>query len=157
FLWAGLTMPGALPGGGCFVRELDSAGDWVNRSGGWNGGTCFDFAFDGSKVYAGSHRQGVLVLDSSKPTTSWIPSALGCGLPERTETHLFPPVRAVATRTQPQDPQQVLVAIVPPADVPEAARVNAGGVYKSTDDAHYFDASERELAVDSLSLPTTWL
>jgi hypothetical protein len=157
FLWAGLTMPGAVPGGGCFVRELDSAADWVNRSTGWNGGTCFDFAFDGSKVYAGSHRQGVLWLDSSKPNTAWNPSALGCGLPERTETHLFHPVRAVATRTRLEDPQQVLAAIVPPADVPAPARLNAGGVYKSTDDTSFFNASERELAVDSLSLPTTWL
>jgi len=145
FLWAGLAATsGADVGRGCWSVELTAG---VERRGrawdrGWDGGSCLSLAFAGSMAYAGTHRSGVLWLDSSREGAEWLKPEVGSGLPLREEQRLFQPVYAVASS-------------------PDGKRLLAGGpngVVRSTDARRWEPCSLKELTEpQKVTLPPTWL
>jgi hypothetical protein len=142
FLWAGIYAAGATdPGKGCRWRELTGGGDWVAANDGWDGGSCRDLTFSGSRVYAATHRSGVLVLDSTKPDLGWKGSSLSSGLPLRgEEDKLFQPIAAVAARD----------------DVVLAA-TGEGVFRRRPDGVSYEHASGGDHGAELVPLPETWL
>jgi hypothetical protein len=151
FLWAGVQAPGT-SGKGCFVHELQGnaapSNGWraVNRS--WEGGSCLGFAFAGSKVFAATHRAGVLSLDSSRDDASWKRQDVSCGLPlrDRGPEIVFQPVRALAAGTSGR-----LLASAGPED--------ALHVYRSTNSTSFdrFEDCSTIEYTDKVTVPPTWL
>ncbi|MCP3141705.1 putative baseplate assembly protein [Pyxidicoccus xibeiensis] len=146
FLWAGLAAAsGADPGKGCLCWELMGTADppdgWRPFDKGWDGGSCLTLAFSGSTVYAGSHRVGVLWLDSSRPGVTWRKPDVGCGLPLREAERLFQPVAALAT---------------PPGGSPLLAGGPDGVFRKVVGGERYEPVSTREFT-EKVTLPPTWL
>jgi hypothetical protein len=142
FLWAGVATSGDETGKGCFRWELTSADEsWVLFERNWKGGSCLGLAFIGGKTIAGTHRAGVLWIDSTHAETAeWQAPDVKCGLPLR-EVDRFHRVSAVAV-----DPDGRLFL----AGGPE-------GIYCSKDGgAHYESCSSKEF-VDAVTLPETWL
>lgn len=148
FVWAGVFSAGNEAGKGCLRWELPSSPQSVEAPEGWRalltrwqGGSCRVLAFDGERVYAGTHSAGVATLDSAKPDLGWTPSPIQCGLPMRGSDKLFAPVPAVAVAAG----GAVLLAGGPT------------GVYRSRDGAQRFEhASSTEFA-EKVVLPLTWL
>jgi hypothetical protein len=99
WLWAGVTTAGDQDGEGCFKCELTSGTSigesLVSYRDGWEGGSCRAILVDGSTVYAGSHRRGLLCLDTSSPQPRWQALGLESGLPLRDVERLFSPVNAL--------------------------------------------------------------
>jgi hypothetical protein len=145
FLWAGTAAAsGAETGRGCRSMELTTGEDapWKTWDKGWDGGSCLSLAFSGATTYAGTHRSGVLWLDSSREGAEWRRPEVGSGLPLREEQRLFQPVPAVATS-------------------PDGKLLLAGGpsgVVRSADARRYEHCSRRELVEpQKVTLPPTWL
>lgn len=145
FLWAGLAAAsGAETGRGCRSLELTTGegGSWQSWGKGWDGGSCLSLSFAGSTVYAGTHRSGVLWLDSSREGVEWARPEVGSGLPLREEGRLFQPVQALAA-------------------APDGKLVLAGGpsgVVRSQDARRWESCSRRELMEpQKVTLPPTWL
>jgi hypothetical protein len=145
FLWAGAFAAGQTDAGrGCFRWELRGREDppegWREISQGWAGGSCRALAFQGSRVLAASHRQGVLRLELNEPNPAWQAPDVRCGLPLR-DPGRFHPVNTVAAE-------------------PNGNLVMAGGgegVFRSADGgANYASASQREFT-EKVTLPPTWL
>jgi hypothetical protein len=145
FLWAGLAAAsGAEVGRGCRSVELTTGdpGTWQSWGKGWDGGSCLSLAFNGSTTYAGTHRSGVLWLDSSHVGEEWHRPDVGSGLPLREEARLFQPVSALAT-----NPEGKLLLAAGPS-----------GVVRSQDAKIYEPCSKRELMEpQKVTLPPTWL
>jgi len=145
FLWAGLAAAsGAEIGRGCRSVELTTGegAAWQTWSKGWEGGSCLSLAFSGATVYAGTHRSGVLWLDSSREGVEWRRPDVGSGLPLREEGRLFQPVHAIAA-------------------APDGKLLLAGGpsgVVRSTDARRWEPCSRKELMEpQKVTLPPTWL
>lgn len=148
FLWAGVTSAGNEAGKGCLRWELPSSPDSVEAPDGWRamqtrwqGGSCRVLAFDGERVYAGTHAAGVATLDSGKPDAGWVPAAIQCGLPMRGSDKLFAPVQAVAVARG-------------------SALLMAGGpqgVFRSRDGGAKFEISSATEFTEKVALPPTWL
>jgi hypothetical protein len=103
YLWAGLAASGSDDDGrGCQrweVREGTPTADqrWEAFGGGWLGGSVYGLTFAGRKVYAATHRRGILVTDSGKDKPTWDKPEIRIGLPLReVENQVFKPVNAVA-------------------------------------------------------------
>ncbi|HET8542679.1 MAG TPA: putative baseplate assembly protein [Anaeromyxobacter sp.] len=140
FLWAGITAAsGAEQGKGCRVWELTGAGGWRDVDKGWDGGSCRDLAFDGSRVFAATHRAGVLSWDASRADEPWEKPAPSSGLRLREKDKLFQPIAAVAARAG------LLLAGGP------------GGVFRSRDAHSYESCSQADVGRDLLPVPSTWL
>jgi hypothetical protein len=144
YLWAGLTSPGNEAGRGCLRWELpsspgstESPDGWRPLAQGWEGGSCRTLAFEGEKVYAGTHSAGVAVLDGP----AWKPSSIQCRLPMRGTDKLFAPVEALAVARG----SGVLMAGGPM------------GVSRSRDGAAFFEDSSRQEFAERVALPATWL
>lgn len=145
FLWAGLAAAsGADPGKGCQSYELLGAsaptGGWKAFDKNWDGGSCLSIATAGALVYAGTHRAGVLWLDSSREGVSWRRPDVGSGLPLREKERLFQPVPALAAFGE----RGLVLAGGP------------GGVVRSTTAEHYEPCTQREFT-EKVTLPPTWL
>ncbi len=164
WLWAGTASPGGDANGeGCFRRELLGAEDppgWdaFGADKGWDTGTCWDLAFAGGRVFAGTQQAGVLDLDSTAATPAWTrPNLETSGLPVRqlaTGGGTFHAVKAVA------------------AD-PNAQRVMAGttlGVYRTQalppgqtipantqPGALLYESCKEQDFAEEVTLPPTWL
>ncbi|HEY2028933.1 MAG TPA: baseplate J/gp47 family protein [Myxococcales bacterium] len=139
-LWAGSYADAPDDAGrGAFMYELNATEGWKEMRANWDGGSCFALAFAGSKVYAATHHLGVLALNASDTTPSWVRPDLGCGLPQRGPEKLFQPVVALAAR------DGVVLA------------GGLKGVFRSRDAATYETCSASEVAPDFLPLPETWL
>ncbi|HYV47633.1 MAG TPA: hypothetical protein VFA20_22395 [Myxococcaceae bacterium] len=145
FLWAGLAAAsGAETGRGCRSLELTTGdgGAWQSWGKAWDGGSCLSLSFAGSTVYAGTHRVGVLWLDSSREGAAWLRPDVGSGLPLREEGRLFQPVQALAA-------------------APDGKLLLAGGpsgVVRSPDARRWEACSRRELMEpQKVTLPPTWL
>lgn len=96
-LWVGVGIADPRkPGTGCHRARL-FAGEvrWETVNNGWTGGTCWDLAFDGSTVLAGSQNGGVLRGDAGSADPQWSTMSVNSGLPLRDRTR-FEPVEAVA-------------------------------------------------------------
>ncbi len=145
FLWAGAAAPGDHEGRGCLRLELrGEASDeqWQPAARAWSGGSVRCLTSDGTRIFAGTHRAGVMVYDTSARDPQWR-SALraASGLPiRRDEREGLLPVDSVAT-------------------VPGGALILVGGgegVWRSLDGVHWQVAASRQ-AIDRLTLPETWL
>jgi hypothetical protein len=145
FVWAGVAAPGDSEGRGCFRLELraaDAPERWHPLIKGWNGGSVRCLASDGTRIVAGTHRAGVVVLDSSAREPAWQGVVRGLsGLPiRRDEREGLQPVDSVALAK-------------------DAALILAGGpagVWRSSDAKSWQTGAARE-AIDRLTLPDTWL
>ncbi|MEM1180774.1 MAG: baseplate J/gp47 family protein [Acidobacteriota bacterium] len=141
WLWAAVAAAGNQQGQGCYrwyLSELNPEG-WRAFDKGWTAGSCHSLAFQGARVLAGSHRAGVMRLDSSAEKPAWQPSsAATSGLPPRDRGRLVP-VFSVAC-----DPAGDWVF----AGGPE-------GVFRSADAERYEPLSKQEF--DKVTLPETWL
>lgn len=146
FLWAGLAAAsGADPGKGCLSYELLGSAEppagWRAFDKNWDGGSCLSLATAGATLYAGTHRAGVLWLDSSREGASWRRLELSSGLPLRETERLFQPVPALAAA-----PNRPLVLAA-----------GAGGVFRTTDGQRYVPSAQREFSDTKVTLPPTWL
>jgi hypothetical protein len=145
FLWAAAAAAGGdSPGEGAFRWELRGTQDppegWVTFSSGWTGGSCRDLAFSGSTVLAGSHRGGVMRLDTSTAKPTWLASEVRCGLPLRDQGRFFP----VATVASAASGELILAG-------------GEQGVYASTDVGVNYTLSSRKEFTEAVTLPATWL
>jgi hypothetical protein len=148
YLWAGAAAPSPdEPGKGCFRWELRGSQDppegWIAFSKGWTAGSCRGITFlQDMQVLAGSHRSGVMRMDSHTTTNTWVAPDINCGLPLRGEQdRLFKPITSVAAD---------------PAGLTLLATVDTG-VYRSTDvGVRYKSVSESSFR-DKVTLPETWL
>lgn len=154
FLWAGVAASGPDdPGEGAWSWELRGSADppegWLARDRSWQGGSCLALAFAGSRVFAGSHRAGVLALDAAHPETHWSASGVASGLPPR-EPSGFLPVAALAAGEGGGGTER---------DAGGDARVLAGGpegLWVSTDGGARYSTPAAEL-IERVTLPETWL
>jgi len=139
-LWVGAGEADvSRPGQGCFRTRLFEADvRWQPAATGWTGGTCWDLAFAGRTVLAASQSAGVLRLDTTASTATWVPADVNCGLPLRDRSR-FAPVDSVAWL-----PSGTLVA------------GGAQGVYRSTDAVRWAAAANRETQ-EMVTVPETWL
>jgi len=117
YLWAGLAASGSDDDGrGCQrweVREGTPTPDqkWEPFGGGWLGGSVYGLAFAGRKVYAATHRRGILIIDSGKDKPTWEKPEIRIGLPLReVENQVFKPVNAVAAGGSDQGEAATLMA-----------------------------------------------
>ena len=164
FLWAGVTTPGGEdPGRGCFSWETTGAEDpqegWVPYRTGWQGGSCHDLAFQGTRVLAASHRLGVQVLEGRRRDLQWTAPEVRSGLPTRQpepgRPGPFEPVRAVAA----VPPRRIAAGAAGDTPGGAASLLLAGtdeGVFKSVDALSYEPASSKEFR-ERVTLPDTWL
>jgi hypothetical protein len=149
FLWAGAAVTGTGQGNGCYRWELRGTEDppegWVPYRAGWQAGSCRDLAFHGTKVFAASHRLGVLTLDESHQNPAWQPPEINSGLPlrERDTERLFHPVDAVGASVRTTD------AIVMAG--------GAAGIYQTADDGRSYRSMSNQEFTEKVSLPPTWL
>ena len=146
FLWAGTAAPGDHEGRGCLWREL-RGGDrgeerWQSAARAWSGGSVRCLASDGTRIFAGTHRAGVLVYDTSAREPEWRAALRAAsGLPIR------------------RDEREGLLPVDSVAVTPGGVQVLAGGgegVWKSLDGMHWLVAAGRQ-AIDRLTIPETWL
>ncbi len=139
--WVGTGEPDPnRPGQGCFrARLFETDVRWQPMATGWGGGTCWDLAFTGRSVLAGTQSGGVLRLDPTAPQPSWQPPTVNCGLPLRDRPR-FESVEALAA-AGPDGP--VLAG-------------TARGVFRSIDAARWSAAANRETR-DVVTIPDTWL
>ncbi|MGC9347462.1 MAG: putative baseplate assembly protein [Anaerolineae bacterium] len=144
FLWAGSAAAGGADGKGCFRWELRGMENppegWESFSTGWEGGSCRSLAFLGTLVVAGTHHAGVQWLDVSAREPTWKMPDVRCGLPMR-DPGRFHPVDTVAT-----DPGGRLVM---------AGGVE--GVYRSRDEGISYESCSKDVFLDKVTLPPTWL
>jgi len=144
YLWAGVAAAGGEdPGKGCYRWELLGSQDppegWIAFSKGWQGGSCHDIAFAGEKVWAASHRSGVLQLDIGHKEPQWRASDVRCGLPLR-DPGRFQPVATVAATN---------------VDLVMAGGVE--GVFRSKDGGATYGVISDKIFSDKVTLPPTWL
>lgn len=142
FLWAGITVVGNEPGKGCRVWELTGVGGWRPVDKGWDGGSCRALAFDGSRVFAATHRSGVFWWDTSREAEPWGKPELQSGLPlrEQEKEKLFQPTATVAANGG-----WVLAG-------------GPGGVFRSQDAGRKYESrSDVDVEREELPLPGTWL
>jgi hypothetical protein len=144
FLWAGVTAAGDEPGKGCFRWELRGSQDppdgWQAFGGNWNAGSCRGLAFRGTTAYAGTHRGGVLELNTQGNNRTWQAPNVDCGLPLR-DRGRYERVDTVAV-----DPSgRVLLT-----GGPKGAYRNLSG------ESRYQSCSNKEFT-DKVTLPDTWL
>ncbi|NIM94246.1 MAG: putative baseplate assembly protein [Anaerolineales bacterium] len=144
YLWAGAAALGDQPGSGCFRWELlgrqDDPQGWQAFSVGWDGGSCRELAFLGSRVMAATHRSGVMRVDSARSDAAWESVDVNCGLPLR-DRRRFNPVETVAADS-------------------ETGIVMAGGsdgVFASNDIGLSYTSSSKQEFSDKVTIPGTWL
>ena len=144
YLWAGVAAVGTDPGKGCFRWLLtgteESPEGWRAYHDGWDAGGCRALAFQGSRVFAGSLRFGVLYLDIAEHDPKWVAPDINCKLPLRDRNSL-----------QPVD----VVATSPGGDLLLAAGVE--GVYRSRDQGNRYEHVSNGEFQDEVTLPRTWL
>lgn len=144
YLWAGVAAIGTDPGKGCFrwllTGEEENPEGWRSYQAGWEAGGCRGLAFQGSMVFAGSLRLGVLRLDMSDLKPVWKAPDINCKLPLR-DRHSLHPVDVVASN--------------PSGDLLLAAGIE--GVYRSTDQGKRYQHVSSNEFLDEVTIPKTWL
>jgi hypothetical protein len=146
YLWAGVSTSGDKEGEGAhswqLLGEEKPLEGWRARGEGWTGGSAFNLAFLGSKVYASSYRSGVLSYDTRLPNPTWQKPGVGSGLP-LADINKFDPVETVAAAGTEEN--GVLMA----GGRKGVRRSRNGGV-------DYDDPSKREFE-EEVTLSPTWL
>jgi hypothetical protein len=147
YLWAGTAAAGEDdPGTGCLRWELrgedDAPAGWEAGGNGWQAGSCWGFAFQGTRVLAATHHGGIVRLESGEPGQPWEALRLQAGVPlNEAKKFLFLQVDAVAA-----DPEGRLVLAA-----------GAQGVHRSRDGGvEYESVCAREFA-ETVTLPETWV
>jgi hypothetical protein len=161
YLWAGTAAVGGQKGQGCLRLRMGMGADhpWetFGPDQGWEGGSCNQLAFVGSRVLAATHHGGVLNLDSSGAGGGrWeVPDVAACDLPPRSEPGPFQPVAALATNWNPDSPpeQPVIMAGV----VRELERQEGEGIYRSVNLGRQYEFLSRRVHTERVTLPATWL
>ena len=86
-LWAGTYALGESVGDGCSRWELrgdqDPNAGWEHFTEGWQAGGCRGLDFLEGRVFAATHRGGVLSLNTSSRPTAWESPDVNAGLPVR--------------------------------------------------------------------------
>jgi hypothetical protein len=123
------------------MGSSDPPDGWRAFGQGWDGGSCLSLAFNGSTVYAGSHRAGVLWLDASRAGVAWSRPDVGSGLPLREAERLFQPVHALAT---------------PPSGVPLLAG-GPDGVYRRPAGSERYESCATREFTEKVPMPATRL
>lgn len=145
FLWAAsYAAGGSDPGRGLSTWELGVArvaADWVTYDKNWDGGSCLSLAFEGSLVHVGTHRGGVLTLDSGRAGASWQRPSVDSNLPLRERDRLFQPIGAVAVT-----PAGGLVLAGSPA-----------GIHRRVRGQSRWEFSSAAEFIEKVPLPATWL
>ncbi len=144
YLWAGVAAIGTDPGKGCFrwllTGEEENPEGWRAYRGGWEAGGCRGLAFQGSMVFAGSLRLGVLRLDIAEREPVWEAPDINCKLPLRDRNRLHP-VNVVATNTA----GNLLLA------------AGIEGVYRSADQGKRYEHVSSSEFLEQVSIPNNWL
>jgi hypothetical protein len=87
YLWAGVSAKGEESGEGCFRWEVrgeeDPAAGWEQFKNNWDAGSCNEFGFIGTDVYAATHHRGVTRIDPTKSNAAWQAPDINSGLPLR--------------------------------------------------------------------------
>ena len=148
YVWAGFAATGNDPGEGCVRWQLQDSGasaeGWKSFARGWSAGGCTSLAFDGSVVYAGSRRRGILSLFSESDKPTWRePKAKTAGLPIEALGE-FEVIDDIAMRC-PTQHQKNLLACGPV------------GVYRSLDGGKSYQNCSVSEFRDRVTLPPTWL
>jgi len=144
--WAGSMVPGGQAGSGChswdFSEGTPTEG-WRLWGEGWKAGGCHHIDFQGSSVYAGTARLGVLRLDRTITGATWYQPPFDCGLPLRDRGRLEP-VRTVAVAGADGGAERIL------AGGPRGSyrSLNRGETWKSVSDP---------LHAEKVPLPPDWL
>lgn len=144
-LWAGVAAAGGdQPGEGCHSWELrgreDPVEGWRPWTAGWRGGSCWAIAFSGATVLAGSHQAGVLRLDTTSTSPSWLAPTVGSGLPLRDPGRFFPVDTVVSGGA--------------------GGIVMAGGTWgirRSTDGGDRYDDPSQPVFEHEVTIPPTWV
>ncbi len=145
FLWAGLAAPSpSSKGQGCCRSEItlgvNTKTSWDTYSDNWEGGSCYDIAFQGSIIYAATFRSGVLSLDASKRNENWAVPSIESNLPLR-DRGRFHPVRSIAAGKN-------------------ANTIMAGGkkgIFFDENNQRKFSSCSNQEFLDTVTLPPTWL
>jgi hypothetical protein len=146
YLWAGTAAAGeADVGKGCFRWQLRGDADppegWEAAAANWQAGSCWGFAFQGTRVLAATHHGGVVRLESGAPGSQWEGLRPQAGLPlNEAKRFLFLQVEDVAA-----DPEGRLVMAAGEQGV---FRSRNGGV-------DYESICSREFP-ETVTLPETW-
>jgi hypothetical protein len=145
YLWAG-DVAGAGdddPGKGVWRWELrgdeNPPAGWEPYRANWHAGACWSLTFDGERVFAATHRGGVLRLESGLAAPEWQELDLEAGLPAREQRFLFAELNDVATAGG------LVLA------------VGNEGVYRSDDGGVNYDTACRKEFAEAVTLPETWL
>jgi hypothetical protein len=143
-LWAGVTAAGGGEGLGAAALELrredQGLEQWSPFAPGWTGGTCTRLAVDGALLLAGTHRGGVLRLETGPGGPHWSGGGIEGGLPLRDQGRLHT-VEALAA-------------------APGRERVLAGGaagVWRADDGGRRFVPASVRATGDAVPLPHGWL
>ena len=145
YLWAGAFSPGGDdPGHGCFRWQLlgqqNPPEGWVRFGEGWDGGSCRAIAFQGTKVFAGTHRRGVVWLDARGGSVPWVKPDVNSGLPLRDQGR-FQIVGSVAC-----DPNAQWVMAS-----------GANGVFRSRDSGVNYQPYSANEFPEAVTIPNSWL
>ena len=144
FLWAGAAAAGEAQGSGCWRWELrgrqDAPEGWTAFATGWVGGSCRDIAFAPGRVFAASHRAGVLWMEPGRTNPAWQAPTVRSGLPMR-DPGRFHTVDAVA--------------VGPAGDLLLAGGIE--GVFGSRDGGQTYTTASAQVFAERVTLPETWL
>lgn len=155
YLWAGAASSGGQDvGKGCLRLALDDENpkpEWRPFATGWNGGSCRGIAVLGNKVLAGTHRQGVVWLDTNRRDATWAAPKFDSGLRIR-DTGRFQPISSVAAQAPTaQESQHGLIMAGGPAGI-----YSSRGTVDEDVGVTYQLASRKEFT-EKVTLPATWL
>lgn len=142
FLWVGVSAAGRADGHGCFRIQLGNDGvdidGWKSYADEWKAGTCRSLAHDGTSIYAGSLRRGVLRLEPDDEKPVWRMPDVSCGLPLRDVSRLHP-IDALSAA-----PGVILAG-------------GPTGVFRSADRGISYENCSRIEFENEVKLPRTWV
>lgn len=153
YLWASIGAQAGEQGEGAQRLELraDGAQDpagFTRFNIGWQGGSCEGLAFADGLVVAGANRGGVLTLDTTVASPSWVQAKPDSRLPIRDTERFFEVVATVAAAP---------VASGASSSAPTILAGGVRGVYRSIDLGKTYLPASASNFTDYVPLPARWL